>query len=258
MSGRKKLSIIFLALIGFSILTVSISFGKVYIDINSPTLIRTPIAVAEFKDMSLPENRTREAGVDLRTVMISDLEFSGLFDIIQKDAYIEDPERAGIRAKEIDFADWRVIGSDLLIKGEYKINPSEKGCKKELKVEVSLFDVNRGKLITGQWYCSSKKQLRRVIHKFSNKVLMELTGEKGIFESKIAFSAHSSRNKEIYYSDYDGFGKTKVTANGSTNISPQWSPDGRWLLYTSFKEGLPKLYVKNPFTGREIKSPINQ
>ena len=244
----------FLTLIAIIILSVfnsSISYSKVYIDINSPTLIQTPIAVTEFKDMSLPENRSQEIAKDLREVMISDLNFSGLFDVIEKTAYIEDPLRAGLKAKEIDFADWRQIGSELLIKGGYTINPSTKKCKKGLKVEINLFDVIREQLIAGRWYCSDQEQLRRIIHKFSNRIIKELTGEKGVFESRLAFATHTADNKDIYYSDYDGYGKVKVT-NGSINNSPQWSPDGRWLLYTSLRGRQHKLYVKNTFTGKEI------
>lgn len=251
----RNTKIFFLTLAVITILSVSnssLSYSKIYIDINSPTLIQTPIAVTEFKDMSLLENRSLEVAKNLRKVMISDLNFSGLFDIIEKEAYIEDPLRAGMTAKEIDFSDWRQIGSELLIKGGYTINPSTKKCKKGLKVEISLFDVIKEKLITGQWYCGNREQLRRIIHKFSNRIMMELTGEKGVFESRLAFAAYTSNNKEIYYSDYDGYGKVKVT-NGSINNSPQWSPDGRWLLYTSLRGRHHKLYVQNAFTGKEIK-----
>ncbi len=252
MSYSKSLFLTLAVIIILSIFNSSISYGKVYIDINSPTLIQTPIAVTEFKDMSLLEDRSLEVAKNLRDVMISDLNFSGLFDIIEKEAYIEDPQRAGFRAKEIDFADWRQIGSELLIKGTYIVNPSTKKCKKGLKVEVNLFDVIKEKLITGRWYCGNQKQLRKIIHKFSNRIMMELTGERGVFESRLSFAARTPDSKEIYYSDYDGYGKVKIT-NGSTNNSPQWSPDGRWLLYTSLRGRQHKLYVQNTFTGKEIK-----
>ena len=254
MTDFKKPLLIVVTVTVLSILTCHDSYGKMYIDITSPTLRRTPIAIAEFKNLSESGTSSKELAEKLREVLVDDLEFSGLFDIIDRKAHFEDPERVGIKEGEFDFVDWSDIGSELLIKGGYKDNTTGDECKVGFLLEVRLFDVVKQKLIAGKRYCGNKDQLRMIVHRFSNRIIKALTGENGVFESKLVFvSASSNDNKEIYFSDYDGHNIRAVTKNGSINLSPQWSPNGKWLLYTSFKDGQPKLYLKNPFTGKEIK-----
>ncbi|MFQ5949286.1 MAG: Tol-Pal system beta propeller repeat protein TolB, partial [Nitrospiria bacterium] len=232
------------------------SYGKAYIDITSPSLKKTPIAIAEFRDL-FPSNSNSLSDLSdsLRSILVNDLEFSGLFDILDKESYWDDLKKTGIQETEIDFNRWEVQGGTFLITGGYRESPTGKECReeKEFVVELRLFDVIKEKRILGKMYCSNKRELRMAMHRFSNEILKALTGESGIYESRLAFVSTFTGNKEIYISDYDGHNIQAITKNGSINISPQWSPDGRWLLYTSFKKGQPKLYIKNPFTGKEVK-----
>ena len=234
-----------------AVLLLPASVEGVFIDITSPTLKKTPVAIAPFKDLT---GRGRTAVADeIREILISDLRFTGLFDIIPSKAYVEDPKK-GIKEGEFDFSDWRIIGSELLIKGGYIEEPIE-GCKEEsdLLVEVRLYDVYREELLKGKRYCGSMEALSKMVHRFADEVIEVLTGEKGIFQTRLAFVRPGPGGKEIYISDYDGKNLKKVVSNGSINLSPQWSPDGRWLLYTSFKDGNPAFYMKNLQTGREIR-----
>ena len=240
----------------FSLLLVllfpSIVYG-VFIDITSPTVRKTPIAIAPFKDLS-GNAKDSPVAEELRETLLSDLEFTTLFDIIPQKAYIEDPLKKGIRMGEFDFSDWRVIGSELLIKGGYREDPGEE-CKGggDLLVELRLYDVYRERLLKGKRYCGSKKALRKIVHRFADEVMEVLTGERGIFHTRLAFVRPRPGGKDIYISDYDGRDVRKIVSNGSINLSPQWSPNGRWLLYTSFKDGNPAFYIKNILTGKEIK-----
>ncbi len=224
----------------------------VYIDITSPTIKKTPIALAPVKGLSGAEEEIA-LGRTFRNILISDLEFTGLFDIIPEKAYVEEPQR-GIRIGEFDFSDWRVIGSELLVKGMIQLDPGER-CKEggDLFIEARLYDVYRERLIVGRRYCGDRKALRKIAHRFGDEMMEALTGERGIFQTRLAFTRVRSKAKEIYISDYDGSNKRAVVRNGSINLSPQWSPDGRWILYTSFKGGNPAFYIKNILTGKEIK-----
>ncbi len=224
------------------------SYSKVYIDITSPNARRIPIAIPEFKYTG-EGNDNPAVALTLYKTLIGDMEFTGLFDIIDKEGYIEDPKRAGLTARETDFQDWRVINAELLIKGGYRFTENGRG----VVVELRLFDVLKERMITGQRYYGSIKGLRKIIHRFSNRVMKALTGEEGIFETKLAFVSTRTGNKEIYICDYDGYNLRQITMNGAINISPQWSPNGKWLLFTSFKDGEPFLYRKNVFNGVEHK-----
>jgi TolB protein len=87
-----------------------------------------------------------------------------------------------------------------------------------------LFDVIKGSFIAGKRYFGNPDDLRLISHKFSDEVMYRLTGQKGIFLTKIAFVSDRSGKKEIYLMDYDGHNLTPVTNHRSITLSPAWSP----------------------------------
>ncbi|HLA51373.1 MAG TPA: Tol-Pal system beta propeller repeat protein TolB, partial [Thermodesulfobacteriota bacterium] len=218
-------------------------FSKVYIDINAPAGKRLPIAIQDIKNLGGLSVHS-ETGGSLRDILAHDLEFSGLFDIIDKKAYIEDPNKQGYT---IDFKDWQVIGADALIKGV--LIEEEEG----VTVEFKLFDTFQAKMLAGRRYIGKKADVRRIAHKFANEVMEALTGERGIFETRFMFVSTISGSKEIYTADYDGYNMKQITKNNAINLSPQWSPYGKKVLYTSYKEGQPYLYMLEFASGKEVR-----
>ncbi|HBA54984.1 MAG TPA: Tol-Pal system beta propeller repeat protein TolB, partial [Syntrophorhabdus aromaticivorans] len=79
-----------------------------------------------------------------------------------------------------------------------------------------------------------------------------VTGEKGIMGSRVIFVGGSSRNKDIYNASIDGTGVRRVTSFRNITVSPSISPDGRYLAYTSYKEGKPNLFIMDLETGRDV------
>ncbi|MBI5681723.1 MAG: Tol-Pal system beta propeller repeat protein TolB [Deltaproteobacteria bacterium] len=220
--------------------------AKVYIDINSPGSRKLPIAIP---DMIAVEggDRLGQSVATMREVLVQDLTYSGFFDILDKKAYIEDSSLMRLTESEVNFKDWRVIGADVLIKGGVVLRGDD------LIVDIRLFDVITEKTILGQRYKGKKDDIRRIMHRFANEVVELLTGEKGIFETKLLFVSESTGNKEIYLSDYDGYNVKQITQNKSINVSPIWSPDGNSIIYTSYKEGQPYLYMFELYTGKESR-----
>jgi TolB protein len=87
--------------------------------------------------------------------------------------------------------------------------------------------------------------------------IMALTQYRGVARTKIAFSSDRDANaehraKELYIVDYDGFNPRRVTVNGSLNILPTWTPDGRSLAYVSYRQGSPLIYLASIFEGKSI------
>ncbi len=220
-----------------------IPFGaeaKVYIDLAAPQAKRLPIAIQDFKFLG-DESKAQDPaisrlGAELVDTLRSDIRFSGLFSIIEKDAYLEDAAKAGLTEDKIDFRLWRAIGADTLIKGGFSID------KEKLTVEIRLFDSVTERQVLGKKYIGSVTNPRRVMHYFADNLYEELTGRKGIFTTRIMFVSNRDGNKEIYVADYDGRNAVKVTRNKSINLSPQWSPDGKKALYVSYKKGWPALF----------------
>ncbi len=101
-------------------------------------------------------------------------------------------------------------------------------------------------------------QTRHTAHQFIDDLVETLTGQKGIALSKIAFVANRTGHKEIYSSDYDGFGLVQLTHDGAISVSPALSPDGRKLAYTGYQSGYADIYLVDLATGarsRIIKFP---
>lgn len=224
----------------------TVSSAKIYIDINSPGSRRLPIAFPDFK-MLEDTDASGQIPTLLYDVLAQDLAYSGFFDILDKKSYIEDQKQIRLNEREINFKDWSVIGAEGLIKGGVILRGDD------LIVEMKLFDVILEKTIIGQRYIGKKEDARRMMHRFANEVIELLTGEKGIFDTKMLFVSNATGNKEIYISEYDGYNVKQITNNKSINISPQWSPDGKSILYTSYKEGQPYLYIFELYTGRETR-----
>ena len=220
--------------------------AKVYIYIDSPATTKFPIAIPHFKNLgNAPDDR--HISTSLSSVISQDLEISGLFRLIDSSTFSKDPDDADLTANSIDWGDWSSIGAEALIKGGFYFE--ENG----IRVEARLFDVIRGSFIAGKRYFGKPDDIRIVSHKFADEAIYRLTGQRGISQTQIAFVSDVSGSKEIYLIDFDGHNRTKVTNHRSIVISPAWSPDGKTLIFTSYKDKNPDVFLREIFYGREKK-----
>ncbi len=209
-----------------------------YIDISNPFLRKIPIAVPHFKSMSASGNEQKisENGSQL---LSETLEFTGFFKIMDHASFLEDTRKAGIIESQINFLNWTGIGAELLITGGILIKDGV------IEIELRLFDTFKNRLLIGKRYKGQQADLRQIIRKFCGAVIYELTGKRGIFESKIAFESTGPGNKDIFICDFDGYNARQITHTKSITLSPAWSYDGKWIAYTDYKNGNPDLYIKH-------------
>ncbi len=223
------------------------SAAKVYIDIDAPAGKRLPIAVQELvplDDRALETDKEKTAHKIFKEAFNDALVFSDIFDIIEKDAFLEEPSEGGLSPKSSNFRVWRAIGAEILIKGGIKV---EKG---KLTIEAHMFDTVREERLLAKRYVGKTANPRAISHRFADDVIEKLTGTRGIFSTKLLYVSEREGAKEIYMSDYNGRHPRRITFNGSINLSPQWSPDGSKILYTSYMQEGPKLYIQELKTGR--------
>ena len=209
-----------------------------YIDISNPFLRKIPLAVPYFKNVTGAEEEVRLSKSSAE-LLASSLEFTGYFKLMDRGAFLFDPAKDGVLTPEINFANWTVIGAELLITGLFELSNGR------IVVELRLYDTFKNKRILGKKYAGRPDDQRKIIHRFCSEVIQYLTGNKGMFGSKIAFVSTGSGNKEIYSSEFDGYNPQQLTRNHSISLFPAWSSDGRYLAYTSYKEGKPDLFIKN-------------
>ncbi len=238
---RAKLSIILMLVILFPLAPGAV-WGKVYLDIDSPSFHKFPIAVSDFKDLRPP------AQVDgLNTWFAEDLSrclnITGYFHVLDKKSFLEDPAKAGITAEGIHFDDWTTIGAEYLVKGGFQQDG------KVLTAEFRLFDVVRGELVVGKRYTGAPDDKKRMVTRFVNELLLALTGENGNFDTRIAFVKKEGAAKDIYTINFDGSDLRRITNYNALTLVPRWSANGRFMAFTSYKDGNPDLYVRDLETG---------
>jgi len=215
---------------------------RVVIDITKPSFERIPIAVPDFKYLTPDQTQlAREMG----EALASDLDYSGIFRPLDPRGFLEDPQSMGVTDRDIKFPDWRKLGAEFLVRCAYTIQGSS------LKLEARLFDVVGTRMVLGKVYEVEARNWRAVVHRFADEILMALTGDRGVFDTKIAFVQVQGKIKEIYVSDFDGSNPVAVTRDQGLNLSPAWSSDGAQLAYVSFKEGNAKIYVANVTDGSQ-------
>lgn len=147
---------------------------------------------------------------------------------------------------ETSYAPWMAAGFDLLVRGEYSVRGDD------LTVEFRLFDLLNRKMMTAKRYLGQTKDLRRFAHAFADEIMLVVTGEKGAFSTHIAYVSSQTGNKEIVIMDWDGHNQIQLTRNGSINLNPDFSPDGREILFSSYKRGNPDLYKRALYNTVEV------
>jgi TolB protein len=178
-------------------------------------------------------------------VLRADLRFEGLFQ------FVPDSLLKAIPAMNPDapkFDDWKGIDAKILVVTRAEVTGGE------MTVEARAYFVDSGQTMLSKRYAGRADNPRVFAHQASDDI-MALTQYRGVARTRIAFSSDrdatpTRRAKELYIVDYDGFNPRRVTVNGSLNILPNWTPDGKSLAYVSYRQGGPLIYLASIFEGR--------
>lgn len=159
-------------------------------------------------------------------VLTRDLEFSDFFDVKREMGFIPSPSDTSVSP---------ISKAQAVATGEVR----RRWGKVELQGE--LLDGREGKVIFRRTYPIGDPPDRWAVHAFADDIVLYLTGEAGVAQSRIAFVGQSGDSKEIYLVDYDGTRLSPLTRLGTIVISPRWSPKGDVIAFTSFGNGRPDL-----------------
>lgn len=201
-----------------------------------------PVAVVPFA-----ESGTMPAGDKIGSIVRSDLTMSGQFSLLAPDKMLSLPSERS----EVHFRDWRMLGQRYVLVGAV----SREGDRLEARYE--LFDVNREERILGETSSVSVNNPRSLGHHISDKVYEAITGEPGVFSTRLAYVTVLEDGDDIRYrlqvSDVDGKRSKVRLESGEPILSPAWSPDGKKLAYVSFETGKPVIFVHELNTGKREK-----
>ena len=206
----------------------------------------SPIAVSGLKNLGGDDDH--HIGNAFVSTLRRDLELSGYFRLLDPHAYIEDPQTSGFELGQFNFADWRSINTDFLVKGS--VNGSGGG----LKLTAYLYDVAQQRRMMGKNYSGDPADVPRMARRFADAILEAISGQKGPFDSKLAFvSTGGGRFKEVYTQSIDGQDLFKLTGNPTINLFPSFDRSSNHLLYLSYKSMEPALYLVNLKAQTEAK-----
>ena len=208
MSGR-LLACCLLLLTLFCVL-IADAHAKVYLDVTSPGVRKLPIAVQEFV-----------GGKEISDIVADDLNFTGLFQCVEPAAHMERPDQP------FSPGNWRGTGVEIVVKGR---------VQSPLKVVLSAYDVTEGREVLAKEYTGSRDLLRPLAHAIANDLYRLLTGEQGIFRTRLAFVAEKSGKKELVFSDWDGQRAYGSGITAGIMLTPRWSTDGGRLLYSAERQ----------------------
>jgi TolB protein len=218
------------ALLGGSMMSALAQFR---VEISGVGLTQLPIAIAGFRDEG-------QSPVKISGVIQADLERSGRFKA--GGCGRSGAGRRVARRPAVVAPAWsRFIG------GRQRRHDLPDG---RYDVRFRLWDVVRGQDLGGQVYTVPAGDLRLVSHKIADYIHEKLTGDKGVFSTRISYVTKSGRQHTLWVADADGENAQVALASPEPIISPAWSPGGDSLAYVSFEARKPVVYVHDVATGR--------
>ena len=208
--------------------------AQLSIEVTGAGAQRIPIAIAPFSG----EGALAQG---ISAIVRADLERSGLFRPL--DVPVASPPLT--EASSVNYAEWRTRQADALVQGSVAARPDGR-----FEVRFKLFDTVKGADLSGVAYTMSRQQARATAHRIADFVYEKLTGEKGVFSTRIAYVVKRGNRFELQIADADGAGEETALASFEPIISPAWSPDGRRLAYVSFENKKPVVYVHSLADGK--------
>ena len=229
-------------------LTVCILFAtshaesRVYLDVYGQSYKKITIATPPFKGDTAPT--ATQSG--MKQLLDKGLDLSGFFIVAPSSVIDAELRSEGAERKDIRFESWRSLGIDVICKGNLQQNADG------LSLDAFLYDSSDGMLLFAKKYKGGPGEWRMIINRLADDIVLAVTGERGIMSSRILFISGGGRSRDVYISSLDGSEMRRLTSYNRLMVSPALSPDGRYLAFTSYKEGSPHLYVIDVQRGKEV------
>lgn len=228
-----KLKALFLALFAICCCMANGARAALTIEIIGGAATQIPVAIVPFAQESALQQ-------SLTSVIAADLQRSGQFKLVDPHGITPLPAEPA----QVRYPDWRGRGADAMVIGSVIPLPSGK-----VEIRFRLLDVLKQTQLAGFSYTVSSSQLRATAHKIADIIYEKLTGDVGVFNTKIAYIVKQGKKYELQVSDADGYGAQTVVTSYEPLISPSWSADGTRLAYVSFERKKPVVYVQSLASG---------
>ncbi|MDQ2927300.1 MAG: Tol-Pal system beta propeller repeat protein TolB [Pseudomonadota bacterium] len=213
-----------------SLLTACPAWAQFRVEISGIGGTLLPIAIARFRgEEASPQS--------LSAIIRADLERSGAFRIVVTSAALDETSQPSM-------SEWRSRAADALVAGSVA-----RLADGRFDVRFKLWDVVKGSELGGQSSAVEAGDLRLAAHRIADFIFEKLTGEKGVFSTRIAYVTQAGTRHTLRVADADGENGQVALNSGQPIISPSWSPSGKELAYVSFERQKAVVFVHNVATG---------
>jgi TolB protein len=145
---------------------------------------------------------------------------------------------------EVNYRYWKNRNALTLVIGKVQERPDGK-----VEVRFRMLDTAKEAQVVGYAYTIVLPQMRAIAHKIADIIYEKMTGEPGVFSTRIAYVAKTATRFELHVSDADGYNSQFILAHREPIISPAWSPDGTKIAYVSFEQRRSIIFVHNLVDG---------
>ncbi|MBQ7738896.1 MAG: PD40 domain-containing protein [Desulfovibrionaceae bacterium] len=224
------------------------------VDIYGPGQNSVTLALAA--PLRGPNTEATAMGHGLHTVIEQNLSFLPFMRLTDPKAVLGGTVLAGANTPDIDFKRFLLAGADLLVTAFWPDGDS--GTK---TVQMRAFETNTGASIFGKEYSKvTNKELPEVADRFCADLLEVLTGNGAFFRSTIVFTRNSGKlSANVWLTKPTGRNLRQITNMKGKAMSPSWSPDGRYIVFTHLDSTSHGLGVWDSGSGRvkRIRFPGN-
>ncbi len=215
-------------------LACSSAQAQLSIEITGGGANQIPIGVLRFAgEQVLPQN--------ISDIVEADLQRSGRFRLL----FSGNVDPLPLEVAQVNFDDWKSRSADALVIGSVA-----RLADGRFEARFRLLDVPKQTQIAGVAFTLTAQQVRATAHRIADMVYEKLTGDRGVFSTRIAYVVKQGHRYELQIADADGAGAQTALASREPIISPAWSPDGTRLAYVSFENKKPVVYVHSLVSGR--------
>jgi len=196
------------------------------VDIYGPGQNRINLAMAS--PLTGPEIEAGALGADLHKAIDKNLDFLPFMKLIPPAAVLGGTVLPGWKSDSVDFRRFQIAGADLLVTAYWPGGDTE-----NTTVELRVFETYSGKFVFGNAYSSvTGKEVPNVADRFCDDLMEALTGARGFFSSSLAFAKGDGHQRDVWVVRATGRDLRQVTNLPGSALSPSWSPDGRYLVFS--------------------------
>lgn len=210
----------------------SSALAQFRVEVSGVGLKQIPFAIVPFKGGP-------QAPQDVPAIVQADLERSGQFRSIAPGSQVLDENARP------DLSPWRERGVDALVTGSVT-----RLADGRFDVRFRLWDVVRAQDMGGMSFPVAATDLRFTAHRVADYIYEKLTGEPGVFSTRVAYVAKQDSRYGLWVADADGENAQVAFGSPEPIISPTWAPNGMQLAYVSFESRKSVIYTHDVASGR--------